>query len=153
MLAADADLEARSRRPPSLDADLDDFADALARNRAVLGVGLSLQAWHLVPKIREVDRAIAPSDQPRVSEVHPESSFAAIAGAPLATRKTTAEGRAQRIGLLREVMQNVGDGLSVDALDACAAAWTAARIAQGTARWFGDLDARDRRGLRMVVAV
>ena len=47
---------------------------------------MSVQTWHLVPKIREVD---AVADDPRLVEVHPELAFAALAGTgPLASKKT-----------------------------------------------------------------
>ncbi len=67
--------------------------------------------------------------------------------------KVTARGLAQRLAALRTVM-DVDAALlaapprvpAVDALDACAAAWSARRIADGTAECVGDgaTDARDR---------
>jgi len=149
--------------------DAADYADALTRNRESLGVGLSRQAWNLVPKIRELDKLMAPELQPRISEAHPESSFAAMNEAALTTRKSTPEGRDERRALLDNHLRStraldtatapIVDLLDtatapiVDLLDACAAAWTAHRIASGTARWFGDIDERDSRGLYMTVAV
>jgi predicted RNase H-like nuclease len=144
--------------PPRVVLDATDYRDALARARDATGVGLSKQAWNLVAKIRELDDLMMPDLQPCVSEVHPESSFAALAGAPLATRKVTREGRDERTQLLLPWFPDVGQCLdqhvahAVDVLDAFAAAWTARRMATGTARWFGD-DERDTRGLRMTVAV
>lgn len=138
--------------------DATDYADALARNRKHLGVGLSKQAWNLVSKIRELDALITPDLQPRISEAHPESSFAAMNKGPLMTRKATPEGRAERRALLdahlgKTPKLDTADAPLVDLLDACAAAWTARRIANDTARWFGSLDERDESGLRMTVAV
>ena len=101
---------------------------------------------------------MTPDLQPRVSEAHPESSFAELAGSPLRTRKNTTEGREERTHLLApsfpDVVEHLGRNRAfiVDVLDAFAAAWTARRIATGTAKWFGD-DERDARGLRMTVAV
>jgi predicted RNase H-like nuclease len=135
-----------------------DYRDALARARHATGKGLSKQAWNLVGKIRELDALVTPDLQPRVSEAHPESSFAEMAHQPLASRKNTPTGRADRIALLRpsfpDVEQHVAaqPAFAIDVLDAFAAAWTARRIALGTARWFGD-DDRDERGLSMRVAV
>ncbi len=135
-----------------------DYGDALARNRHHLGVGLSKQSWNLVPKIGELDKLMTPDLQPRVSEAHPESSFAAMNKGALTTRKVTPEGQTERRALLGTHLRNpdaldTADAPVVDVLDACAAAWTAHRVATGTARWFGDLEARDAHGLRMTVAV
>ncbi|MEO8692763.1 MAG: DUF429 domain-containing protein [Acidimicrobiales bacterium] len=144
--------------PPRAVLDATDYRDALERARAATGVGLSKQAWYLVAKIRELDALITPELQPRVSEAHPESSFAELAGSPLATRKSTREGRDERLQLLLPSFPDIAEHLTrhraiaADVLDAFAAAWTARRIASGTARWFGD-DERDARGLRMSVAV
>jgi predicted RNase H-like nuclease len=138
--------------PPRAVLDAVDYRDALERARDATGVGLSKQAWNLVAKIRELDALMTPDLQPRVSEAHPESSFVELAGSPLRTRKSTPEGREERIQLLSRSFPDVEEHLgrnramAVDVLDAFAAAWTARRVATGTARWFGD-DARDARGL------
>ena len=144
--------------PPRAVLDAVDYRDALARARDATGVGLSKQAWNLVGKIRELDALMSPDLQPRVSEAHPESSFAELAGKPLVRRKNTREGREERTHLLLPSFPDVAEHLArygavaVDVLDAYAAAWTARRVADGTAKWFGD-DERDARGLRMTVAV
>ena len=144
--------------PPRVVLGAADYRDALVRARDAMGVGISKQAWNLVDKIREIDALMTPDLQPLVSEAHPESSFAELAGVPLATRKNTSEGRDQRIQLLRASFPDIVDRLrenrpfAVDVLDAFAAAWTARRMAVGTVRWFGD-DERDERGLQMKVAV
>ena len=144
--------------PPRAVLDAVDYRDALTRARDATGVGLSKQAWNLVDKIRELDALMTPDLQPRVSEAHPESSFAELSGSPLRTRKATSEGREERTQLLApwfpDVVEHLGRNriIATDVLDAFAAAWTARRIATGTARWFGD-DERDSRGLRMTVAV
>jgi hypothetical protein len=73
-------------------------------------------------------------------------------------RKASGSGLAQRIRALETVM-DVLDALAqdraglpvVDALDACAAAWSAQRIAEGTAEWVGD-DVRDARGRPMRIS-
>jgi predicted RNase H-like nuclease len=144
--------------PPRAVLGAADYRDALTRAREAIGVGLSKQAWNLVDKIRALDELMTPDLQPRISEAHPESSFAELAGAPLATRKATAAGRHERIEWLRPAFADIDERVSslpaiaTDVVDAFAAAWTARRIALGTARWFGD-DTRDERGLQMRVAV
>ena len=144
--------------PPRAVLDAVDYGDALVRARAATGVGLSKQAWNLVDKIRALDALMTPDLQPRISEAHPESSFAEIAGAPLESRKNTADGRRERTALLSPIFPDLDAHLvahaavAVDLLDAFAVAWTARRVARGCATWFGD-DKRDDRGLSMRVAV
>jgi predicted RNase H-like nuclease len=73
-------------------------------------------------------------------EVHPELSFAVMAGAPIVAGKKTEEGRAARLAALAAVglaSPSVlsGSGYAADdVLDACAAAWSAARRTAGEAR-------------------
>lgn len=79
--------------------------------------------------------------QTRVVEVHPEVSFARLAGQPLTVEKTTWAGAERRRALLEGAgIDLVGDlGLSgtpvtvANVLDAGAAAWTALRVAYGMA--------------------
>ncbi len=121
-----------------------DYQAAAAENRRLAGEGLSRQAFALRAKILDVDQWLqAGSPAPvRVVEAHPELSFAAMAGAPLRSRKSTWAGAVQRRALLaREGIVLDGDlGLAGeqagvdDVLDAAAAAWTARRVSQGSAR-------------------
>src|SRR3954465_620197 len=98
---------------------------------------LSAQTFGLVPAIRSLDDALGDPPDPRVHEVHPELSFRALDGR-VTDRKTSGSGLAQRIRALEPVM-DVLDALAhdrvglpvVDALDACAAAWSARRLAGG----------------------
>lgn len=87
-----------------------DHATANRVHRAVTGQGLSLQAWHLGPKIREVATALQAATLPpelTVAEAHPELAFAALnGGAPLAPSKHTREGRALREALLAPCVPN-----------------------------------------------
>jgi predicted RNase H-like nuclease len=89
--------------------------------------------------------------------VHPELAFRALdprVGSP----KATARGLAERVRALAPVM-DVLDALAVapagvpavDCLDACAVAWSARRIADGTADEVGD-DTRDTRGRPMRIS-
>ncbi|WP_148413551.1 DUF429 domain-containing protein [Haloferax sp. KTX1] len=82
--------------------DADSHEAASAANRERTGAGLSIQAWHLVPKIREVDAVLreTPRARERVFESHPELAFAAFAGEPLSEPKSTPEGRARRLDVL-----------------------------------------------------
>ncbi len=133
-----------------------DHGDAVRRSRLACGRGISVQAWNLVPKIREVDALVAPGGPG--AEVHPELSLATLAGAPLATGKRTAAGRNERVALLTPVFPDLPASLAArppgcapdDLIDACATLWTARRIAVGVAEVLGD-GARDERGLTMSI--
>jgi predicted RNase H-like nuclease len=131
----------------------DDYADARRLSVAATGGrSLSAQSFQLVRSIRDLDTALGDPPDPRVHEVFPELSFRELDDRVLAP-KASARGLAQRIRALEPVMA-VLDALAdapaglpaVDALDACAAAWSARRIAEGTARYVGDgaLDGRGR---------
>ncbi|TFV51510.1 DUF429 domain-containing protein [Blastococcus sp. TF02A-35] len=134
-----------------------DYAEACRLSVAASGRALSKQAWFLVPAIRSVDDALGDPPDPRVHEVHPELAFRALDDR-VRDPKVTARGLAQRLAALRPVM-DVDRALAeapprlpaVDALDACAAAWSAQRIAAGTAECVGD-DARDSRGRPMRIS-
>ena len=70
-------------------------------------------------------------------EVHPEVSFALLAGGPLAFAKRTWNGQRERLRLLAVAGIELPDRLDVglvradDVLDAAVAAWSAIRIARG----------------------
>lgn len=133
--------------------DFEVYADANAHSKATIGAGLSKQSWNLLPKIREVDQLWAPAISDRLVEAHPETSFAELDGSPVLTKKSTAEGRAERVGLLRGALGSQLDdalgymktSLWVDAIDAAIVAWTAHRVAMGSAVILGgDLDGEGR---------
>jgi predicted RNase H-like nuclease len=134
-----------------------DYVDACSASVKASGKALSKQAWNLVPAIRSLDEALGDPPTERVLEVHPELAFRAI-DARVTDPKVTARGMAQRLAALRPVM-DVDAALldaprlvpSIDALDACAAAWSAKRIADGTAESVGD-DTRDSRGRPMRIS-
>jgi predicted RNase H-like nuclease len=131
-----------------------DYASARELSRAATAGARapSAQTWQLVAAVRDLDDALGDPPDPRVAEVHPELAFRALGGA-VRDAKGTARGTIQRLRALRAVM-DVEEALAgapagvpaVDALDACAAAWSAARIVAGTAECVGDgsLDARGR---------
>jgi predicted RNase H-like nuclease len=88
-----------------------DYREALRLNRRHAGVGLSKQAWNLVPKIREVD-ALLQSDhrwRRRLRESHPELAFAYFnGGVPMRHNKRTAEGRRERLRVLQGRLPEAG---------------------------------------------
>ena len=127
--------------------------EASASSKAAGGIGIGVQAWGLAAKLREADEAMTPAAQAIVREVHPEVCFWAMNGqTSMAFAKKEARGEAER----RAALVSAGQPFAVtmpadirvgrdDFLDACAAAWTAARILAGEAQRFppaADLDAR-----------
>ena len=105
----------------------------------------SAQAWQLGRKVLEVDAwARAGDPGTRVVEVHPEVSFATMAGAPLLESKKSPAGVvARRAALASRGLAGLparaprGAGLD-DVLDAAAVAWTARRVLAGEARRLPD---------------
>lgn len=125
--------------------DFDDYAAANAHSKHASGSGLSKQAWNLLPKIREVDALWSHEFAGRLVEAHPETSFAEIAGEPVMTKKATAQGQYERLELLssiyadgfEECLAELPPKWRVDAIDACAVAWSAKRHALGVAEVLG----------------
>ena len=110
------------------------LAPSYAEARCIVP-SLSAQSYALRRKILEVDAAL----EARVFEVHPEVSFAALAGAPMTYPKRTWNGLMERRRLLAAAGIEIPDQLpgcdaaADDVLDAAAVAWTAARKVRGAA--------------------
>ena len=114
--------------------------EASAANREAVGVGLSVQAFHLVPKILDVDRYVARGTAGAGDRGAPGGDLrrdrpgvrGPVEGHPRAdTRRVAAHSSA--VGLDPPAHQR-GQGYAADdLLDACAVAWTAARYAADTA--------------------
>ena len=153
-----ADLQARERVGPRRSSvfltpvraavEADDYRAAVAASEAATGKGISRQAHGLSRMILDAE-PVAAADE-RIHEAHPEVSFAAMAGAHLAEPKGSWNGLALRLALLREqgieLPAHAGEAGRVrpdDLVDAAAVAWTAGRIASGTAERLGA--AGDRR--------
>jgi predicted RNase H-like nuclease len=120
------------------------------------GVGVSAQLWNIRDKIREVDDFMTPQRQVTIGEAHPELIFQRLAGTHALAGKQTADGRAQRIALLKHcgfvslekwLTQRWGTGIGRDDLiDACACAVAA----RDSVTCLGDGEV-DPRGLRMEI--
>ncbi len=132
-----------------------DYTEARERN-----AGLSGPQWKLLPRIREVEEAIAPYWQRTVFEVHPELSFHQLNGdAPVKYSKHNYAGRDERRELLEKRLPNVERVLDArlpgarphHLIDVAACLWTARRIAaRGVARLPEDPE-WDEQGLRMEI--
>ena len=134
----------------------------------VRGHGLSIQAFNILPKIREVDRVMTPTLQQRVYEAHPELAFQFLAGHPLQDRKKTVAGREERLRLLETIPSPWFHGIRAafeqvlhtckrtdvapdDILDAYVLMWTALRIWRAQAHRVPRSPQHDARGLRMEI--
>ena len=139
--------------------DIDDYEQAKKISHEATGKRPTKQAHALLRKIREVRHAVAPDDFHRPDrsvdsapawavEVHPEVSFAKLAGRPIPVSKHKPAGIARRLGVLRAVFPNIVEAMTApvagrprpgrdDCLDVAAAAWTARRLASGDADCLG----------------
>jgi predicted RNase H-like nuclease len=80
-----------------------DYQSALVINRQAVGLGLSRQAWGIVPKIRDIDNLLAQRAELRnlLYECHPEVCFWALNGSrAMSHNKKTDAGRHDRLALL-----------------------------------------------------
>jgi len=147
-----------------------DYQRALrvCRETSAESVGLSKQAHNILPRIAEVDVFLAGDAKRKraLFEAHPEVSFAAMKGddeglVPCAHRKRDPGGRAERVALLEGVglretepaLESLrGGALPVlDAIDALACLWTAARLARGAHRALPEQATPDANGLSMQI--
>ena len=142
-------------RPAYLAADR---AAADAVNRGLSGQGVGAQAFALRAKILEVDAWLRTRPTVEVVEVHPEVSFATMAGSVLPAKRTDAGQRARldalaAAGVARpSVLKGSGYGAD-DVLDACAVAWSALRCATGDARVLPDPPEVFSDGIRAAIVV
>ena len=129
---------------------------------------VSKQCFMLFPKIREIDAVITPSQQTRVWEVHPELCFWAMnGGQPVPVpKKVKSRPNPGGMALRRKLLARNGfpvDRLQHplwpkskvaedDILDACACAWSAARIDRGEHISLPAKPEFDGRGLRMQIS-
>jgi predicted RNase H-like nuclease len=160
-----ADAEARRRLgvrrssifaiPPVAVWEQPDYQSALAVCRRLTGQGFSVQAWGLRGKLREAAGYRTHTSQ-RLYEVHPELSFATMAGAPLPEPKNRPAGQALRRSVLAAAGLVLTDDpawrrATVDVLDAAAVAWTARRIATGQAVVLPDPPQTGEDGLEIAI--
>jgi predicted RNase H-like nuclease len=123
---------------------------------------ISKQSFALFGKIRELDMVMTRVMQRQIHEVHPEVSFAVMnGGIPLGSRKKHEAGCTERISLLLksgfpwaslpELHYRRKDVGWDDLIDACACAWSARRIREGTAITLPEEPDTDAKGLVMSI--
>lgn len=130
------------------------WEEACEISERVDGRRISRQSFAILPKVAEADALVRsdPWAQQVLYEVHPELSFARWSGAPMAHRKRSAAGRAERqdliaatygSGTFKSMRASLhGNGVKADDLaDAFAALWSASRILEGKAERFCGEDA------------
>lgn len=142
----EADLLARARlgarrssvfpTPPRAVLEAATFPEANEVARKLIGRGVSPQTYGLRARIFEGERQINAGHN--LIEVHPEVSFAVLAGEPLQWPKDSWRGAPVRRRLLSDagvhLPEHLGDADGVpvaDVLDAAVAAWSALRISRG----------------------
>ncbi|MGC1420077.1 MAG: DUF429 domain-containing protein [Acidimicrobiales bacterium] len=134
--------------------------EATRISKARSGVGISRQSFSLKSKIFEVERWLDDALCP-VYEVHPELSFKQMTDSVVdSSKKTWAGMMIRRHALLREginldtASREVADRAAVDdMLDAGAAAWSAKRIDEGTARSIPQAPEASSRGRAIAIWV
>jgi hypothetical protein len=136
--------------PPRSLLAITDYPTANARSREVFGRGISKQSFMIWDKIRELD-VQARLHPDRFVEIHPECSFAAMAGEPLPTKHSD-PGKNFRKNFLEKhfgTLPDVPAGARVaDLLDSYAVLWSARRFAADHHITYGD-GALDSVGLAM----
>ncbi len=126
---------------------------------------VSIQCFHIFPKIREIDALMTPELEARVYEVHPELSFWRVNGEQAMALPKKLKGGAHGPGLAerRTLLEAHGfepaffdkkrpTGVGADDLiDASVNALIAERIATGEAQSFPPDPPRDPKGLRIAI--
>ncbi len=139
---------------------------AVARQTSSPPWSPSKQAFWIFPRIQDVDLALRADENlaGRVFEIHPEVSFRMIKDAPLeAPKKVKGRCHADGMNLRKDLLKRAGfpcdlvdqtpprgAGLD-DLLDACAVAWSAARISRREAMVLPDPPGLDDMGLRVAI--
>jgi len=155
--AADAqrpcDAQARARLGPRrssvFPAPWRDCLQAREYSLELRARGMSIQTFHLLAKIRQLDDWIDPDKQGRAFEAHPELIWARLSGSVLLSKKRTLKGQAERRALLPFRVPESSFRRNVVAPDDIADALALAVCARDPIR--PSSPERDARGLRMEI--
>lgn len=144
--------------PPRVCLLATDYAGACELARGATGKAISLQAWNIMSKMRELDAHVTSHHEARVAEIHPECSFMAMNNDEPLDSKHTVVGREQRARLIAQhfnvVLARLRGARPDDVFDAYAVLWSTERFARGEHRTMPDGGAqRDARGLLMRIVV
>lgn len=83
-----------------------DYESACQVNQKILSRKISIQAWSISPKIKQMDDLMCNSEETRqqIRESHPEICFWALdAGKPMVYNKKTEQGFEERLSLLKNI--------------------------------------------------
>jgi predicted RNase H-like nuclease len=140
------------------------LASAEARRTSSPSAGVSIQAFSIFPKIREIDKLLrdAPALRQRVFESHPEIAFMSLnGGREMSWKKSSREGEEERsqallahgfdAAFLSQTPAPRTGAKRDDFLDACVLALAAQRIARGEAVSYPDPPVTDMFGLRISI--
>jgi len=140
--------------PPRSLIDINDYARANQESKERFGRGVPRQAFAIWPRIRLLD-VLAQRYPSRFVEVHPECSFARMAGRVLPTKHGEA-GKNIRKKILEKHLGRACAALegakTDDVLDAQAVLWSALRFVRGVHETLGD-GSVDECGLPMRIVV
>lgn len=140
--------------PPRSLVGIEDYSRANQESRERFGRGVPRQAFAIWPRIRQLD-VLAQRHPSRFVEVHPECSFARMAGTVLPTKHGEA-GKKLRENFLREHLGRARTTLEGakpdDVLDAQAVLWSTLRFVRGVHETLGD-GSIDECGLPMRIVV
>lgn len=127
--------------PPRVVLEAASQSEATLLSRAAGSVGVSIQTFHILDKVAEVDAHVQAGAD--LVEVHPEVSLRRMCGHPLPPKRTRA-GRDARLQVLRSWLPALdlptplpGRARPDDCLDAVACAWSATRWLTGDAEVLG----------------
>ncbi len=146
--------------PPRSVLNIEDYQEALAvcREESPDGLGISIQAFNILPRIREVDDSMSVTTQSRVVEIHPELAFSVLNREPILISKHELEGKIRRRVLLERFygvdLPETPAGIKAsedDLLDACAVAASATRVALNEHIRLPETPHTDSRGLRLEI--
>lgn len=143
---------------PCIEANTYKEALAISRASGPEKIGLSIQSYHILPKIKETDALLQEHKylRNRIYECHPELSFQEMKGqnTPL-NSKHQKNGRKERQDLLAKLdfqPKNWHRKIPItDQLDAMACLWSANRLYFGHARQVPETPPRDGTGLIMAI--
>jgi predicted RNase H-like nuclease len=98
--------------PPCREAlALSDYKKANPKNKAITGKGLSIQAFNIGKKIKEVDNFIENASHIELAESHPEICFKVLKGEVLQSKKNTAFGIDERFNLINSYSANLAESV------------------------------------------
>jgi predicted RNase H-like nuclease len=140
-------------------------ASALARTLSDPPRAISIQAFMIFPKIREIDALMTPVLAERVFETHPEVAFWRLNGGSEMKTPKKVNGRPNPAGIEERSALLVAHGYDAaflaqalpagagrdDLVDAAVNALIAERLREGLARPFPDPPERDPRGLPIAI--